>query len=56
SEGRPVRITAVFGVAEFVPGTDALGLVRRADEALYQAKRRGKNRVESAVESAVVER
>jgi len=56
SEGRPVRITASFGVAEFVPGTDALGLVRRADEALYQAKRRGKNRVESAVESAVVER
>ena len=55
SEDRPVRITASFGVAEFLPGTDVLGLVRRADEALYQAKRRGKNRVESAAESAVTE-
>jgi len=50
------RMTASFGVAGFVPGLDAPDLVRAADEALYEAKRRGKNRVRSAVETAAVER
>ena len=50
------RMTASFGVAGFVPGFDAPDLVRAADEALYEAKRRGKNRVRSAVETAAVER
>jgi diguanylate cyclase (GGDEF)-like protein len=50
------RMTASFGVAGFVPGLDAPELVRAADEALYEAKRRGKNRVRSAVETAAVER
>jgi PleD family two-component response regulator len=49
-------MTASFGVAGFVPGTDALELVRAADDALYDAKRRGKNRVEAASESATTAR
>src|ERR671935_2822455 len=43
-----VRMTASFGVASFTPSTDADDFVRTADEALYEAKRRGKNRVEAA--------
>jgi diguanylate cyclase (GGDEF)-like protein len=38
-------ITASFGVAEYVPGEGGDALLRRADDALYGAKRRGKNRV-----------
>lgn len=44
------RMTASFGVAGFVAGAEAHELVRAADEALYEAKRRGKNRVRAAAE------
>ncbi|TML41187.1 MAG: diguanylate cyclase, partial [Actinobacteria bacterium] len=50
------RMTASFGVASFVAGVDPLELVRAADEALYEAKRRGKNRVRAAVEIVAAER
>jgi two-component system, cell cycle response regulator len=52
TEAARVKMTASFGVARFVRGADALELVRAADEALYEAKRRGKNRVKAAVEAA----
>ncbi|AEG34056.1 diguanylate cyclase [Thermus thermophilus SG0.5JP17-16] len=42
------RITASFGVAEESPSDTPLTLLRRADEAMYRAKHRGKNRVEAA--------
>ena len=47
--GEPLCVTASFGVAA-VPdsASDKDGLVRAADEALYRAKRAGKNRVEAA--------
>ena len=38
-------VAASFGVAEHVPGEDGDTLLRRADDALYRAKRHGKNRV-----------
>jgi diguanylate cyclase (GGDEF)-like protein len=54
--GATARMTASFGVAGFAAGVEALELVRAADEALYEAKRRGKNRVRSAAETATAER
>lgn len=46
-EGLPQdhRCTASFGVAELQPGEGFAGLTQRADEALYQAKRGGRDRV-----------
>jgi diguanylate cyclase (GGDEF)-like protein len=40
-----VRFTVSCGLAEFLPDETAEDLLRRADEALYEAKRTGKNRV-----------
>jgi diguanylate cyclase (GGDEF)-like protein len=42
------RLSASFGVAQASPTDSPLSFLRRADEALYKAKRRGKNRVEGA--------
>ncbi len=49
-EGRPIPITVSIGVAELNSGDVGLdGLVGRADEALYAAKRAGRNVVLAAV-------
>ena len=53
----PLRLTASFGVATFDAGDRALeARLRQADEALYGAKRAGRNRVErwSAMSSGFV--
>ena len=40
-------VTASFGVAEFRRGEPLDALIQRADEALYRAKRKGRDRVET---------
>ncbi|WP_221249570.1 sensor domain-containing diguanylate cyclase [Desulfuromonas versatilis] len=47
-EGQKIPMTASFGVAEFLGGEDLDSLTRRVDQALYQAKAKGRNRVESS--------
>ena len=46
-EGRPepVRLSISFGLAELRPGETGEQLVNRADQALYKAKRSGRNAV-----------
>lgn len=41
----PISLSASFGVVQLQEGDDADTLVRRADDALYRAKREGRNRV-----------
>jgi len=40
-----LKITASFGLATLMEGESLDGLLKRADEALYQAKNSGRNRV-----------
>jgi len=40
-----LEVTLSLGLAQAQPGDNALELVERADAALYEAKRRGRNRL-----------
>ncbi len=42
---QPAMVTLSVGVAQFRPGDSVGSLIERADAALYQAKRQGRNRV-----------
>jgi two-component system cell cycle response regulator len=47
--GGPMTITVSIGIASLVPGGDTpQAILKRADEALYRAKRDGRNRVAAA--------
>lgn len=50
--GDAIRCTVSIGVAECMPGESETSLVRRADEACYMAKARGKNCVAMAGSSS----
>ena len=41
-----INVSASFGVTEYKPQDTAEDLLKRADVALYKAKRNGKNRIE----------
>jgi diguanylate cyclase (GGDEF)-like protein len=41
----PLHFTASFGMTEITDGTDFDGIFKHADEALYQAKESGRNKV-----------
>jgi len=45
SQGFGIRVTASFGVAAYQPEDTMDGFIERADQALYDAKRMGKNQV-----------
>jgi diguanylate cyclase (GGDEF)-like protein len=47
-----LRVTCSFGIAEWHRGEDLNEGVRRADEAMYRAKKGGRNRVELQLETA----
>ena len=47
-QGRRVRMSMSFGVAEFAAGGTAAAVLERADQALYQAKAAGRNQVMAA--------
>ena len=51
-DGQAISITASFGVADFERAGSRERLLAAADEALYRAKRAGRNRVERAAEAS----
>nr|WP_321465316.1 diguanylate cyclase [uncultured Desulfobulbus sp.] len=46
--GVAVEVTASFGLAEYEPGGDVARVLKEADEAVFLAKNKGRNRIELA--------
>jgi diguanylate cyclase (GGDEF)-like protein/PAS domain S-box-containing protein len=49
---KPHKITASFGVADFKKGDSSMILIDNADEALFRAKRSGRNQVKHCIKNA----
>ncbi len=49
-DGKSLRVSFSAGIAEWSAGTDASALIEKADAALYEAKRNGRNQVVVASE------
>ncbi|MDT8283020.1 MAG: diguanylate cyclase, partial [Gammaproteobacteria bacterium] len=49
------KITASFGVTQFIYGDTETSFINRADEALYKAKRSGRNRVDVLSSSLIIQ-
>jgi diguanylate cyclase (GGDEF)-like protein len=54
-DGRRVSVGASVGIAMSVPGDDPAELMRRADIAMYQAKRNGRDRCEVFTEAQLLD-
>lgn len=50
------QVTCSFGVAEYAPGDNADGLLKKVDLCLYQAKTSGRNRVEVCATESLPEK
>jgi len=48
ADGHTIVLTVSLGCSTLLPGESADSLLRRADSALYVAKREGRNRLEMA--------
>ena len=46
-DGASFKVTASFGLSQFQPDDNEVRLLDRADEALYRAKEKGRNRIET---------
>jgi diguanylate cyclase (GGDEF)-like protein len=46
SQGKTLSVTVSQGLTGYKPGDDEYSLISRADKALYQAKKKGRNRIE----------
>ncbi|GGO79205.1 hypothetical protein GCM10011348_12900 [Marinobacterium nitratireducens] len=53
--GETLRVTASIGVCEFSGHTTITEVFERADQALYRAKRSGRNRIERAEDSVIAQ-
>jgi diguanylate cyclase (GGDEF)-like protein len=53
-EGGPIRMTVCAGVAQFEPGCGWENMLRRADEAMYEAKKHGRNMISARLAPASI--